>query len=138
MNFARVHSPRLTDASAWGIRARQREEQRDRVLGSGDDIAAGRIDDEDSFSRRRRHVDVVDSDAGATDDAQLAAGFEDRRRDIRLAPHDQRVEIWDELDQLGLRQLADHRHLARSPQPRQAILGQGVRDQDPRHDSEPP
>ena len=46
---------------------RQRQHQRDRVLGGGDRIAERRIHDDDAARGRRRNIDIVDADAGAAD-----------------------------------------------------------------------
>src|SRR5262249_57641496 len=65
--------------------ARQREEQADRVLGSGDDVAARSVHDEDSPAGRRGHVDVVDADAGPTHDLQAGGGVQDGGGHLCLA-----------------------------------------------------
>ena len=111
--------------------ARERDEQCDRVLRGGDDVAAWRVDHEDAPARRRRDVDVVHADACAPDDAELAPGFEDRRRHARLAPDHKRVVLRYALDELRLSQLADDRHLTCPPEPCQAALRQRIGDQDP-------
>jgi hypothetical protein len=49
--------------------ARQRQQQRERVLGRRDDVRARRVDDDDAALGRRGDVDVVDADAGAADGA---------------------------------------------------------------------
>jgi len=49
--------------------ARERQQQRHRVLGRRDDVRARRVDDDDAAFRGRRDVDVVDPDAGARDGA---------------------------------------------------------------------
>ena len=110
--------------------AREREQERDRVLGGGHDIAARRVDDEDAFARGCGDVDVVDPDAGAADDAELAAGVDDRCRDARLAADDQRVEVRDPADQLRFVELADHGHLAGAAKSLEAVFGQRVGDED--------
>src|SRR5690606_9334564 len=51
--------------------ARQREHQRDGVLGGGDRVAEVRVHDHDAPGGGRLHVDVVDADAGAADDLEL-------------------------------------------------------------------
>ena len=47
--------------------AREREQQRHRVLGGGDDVRLRRVGDDDAALGRGRDVDVVDADAGAAD-----------------------------------------------------------------------
>ena len=47
------------------------EQQRDGVLGGGDDVRLRRVHDQDAALGGRRHVDVVQPDAGAGDDLQV-------------------------------------------------------------------
>ena len=105
------------------------KQQRDRVLGGGDDVAARRVDDQDSFARRRRDVDVVHAYAGPADDAKPPPGLENMSCHARLAAHDKRVEVRNALDQLGLRELAHHSDLACLTQARQAVLRERVGDE---------
>ena len=49
--------------------AREREQQRHRVLGRGDDVRLRRVGDDDPALGRGGDVDVVDADAGAADGA---------------------------------------------------------------------
>ena len=113
--------------------SREGEDEGDRVLGGGHDVAARRVDDDDAFARRRRDVNVVHAHPRAADDAQTATGLDDRRGDACLTPDDQRVELGDAPDQLGFFQLADHRDLARAAQPLEAVLGQRIGDEDLDH-----
>lgn len=53
--------------------ARHGSDQRDAVLGGGDRVGRGRVDDEAARRRRGLEVDVVDADAGAADNLQAAA-----------------------------------------------------------------
>ena len=54
-----------------GVRLRdvagEREQQRERVLGGGDDVGLRRVGDDDAALGRGGDVDVVDADAGAAD-----------------------------------------------------------------------
>ena len=50
--------------------AREREQQRERVLGGRDDVRLGGVADDDARRGRRGDVDVVDADARAADHAQ--------------------------------------------------------------------
>ena len=50
-----------------------REQQRDRVLGGGDDVGRRRVDDQHAARGGGRHLDVVQPDAGAGDDLELVA-----------------------------------------------------------------
>src|SRR3546814_636189 len=67
----------LGRAVGGGNLARQREHQRDGVLGGGDGVAVGRVHHDNSTSRGCRNVHVVDADAGAADDLQLVGGGDD-------------------------------------------------------------
>ena len=89
------------------------------------------LDDDDPFPSRRRHVDVVHADSGATHHPQAAARLEDRLRHPGLAAHNKRIEVRNALDELCLLELADDRDLAGSTQPLEAVLGERVGDQDP-------
>jgi hypothetical protein len=57
--------------------ARQREHQRDRVLGRRDDVRLRRVGDDDAALGRRGDVDVVDADAGAADHPQLLGAVDE-------------------------------------------------------------
>ncbi len=50
--------------------AREREQERDRVLGRGVDGRLGGVRDDDPAARRRVDVDVVHADSGAPDDLE--------------------------------------------------------------------
>ena len=115
--------------------ARHREQQGDCVLRGGDDVAARGVDDQDAVARRGGDVDVVDADSRATHNPQAFAGLEDRRRHLRLAAHDQRVVVRNALHQLRLGELGRDRHLAFAAKPCEAVLSQGISDQDPGHES---
>ncbi len=80
---------------AGGRMAGQRHQQRDRVLGGADGVAAGRVHDDDALARRGSHVDVVHSHAGADDDAQPARVLQLGRRDARVAADDDAVGAAD-------------------------------------------
>jgi hypothetical protein len=54
-----------------GNLAGNREHHGDGVLGRRDGIAEGRVHHDDAALGGDRHVDIIDADAGATDDAQL-------------------------------------------------------------------
>ena len=73
--------------------AREREQQRERVLGGRDDVRLGGVADDDARRRRRVHVDVVDPDARAADDAQLGGARDERRVDRRGRAHDERLGV---------------------------------------------
>ena len=48
MNLVRSHLPACSDGVGLRDVAREREQQRDRVLGGGDVVAAGRVHDDDA------------------------------------------------------------------------------------------
>ena len=81
--------------------AGQREHHRDRVLGGGDRVAVGRVHDDDAALGRRRHVDIVDADAGAPDDFQRVRGGEQLGRDLGRRAHRQPVITGDAAAQFG-------------------------------------
>ena len=60
--------------------ARERQHQRDGVLGGGDRIAERRVHHDDALGGRGRNVDIVDADAGAADHLQVLGALEDLRR----------------------------------------------------------
>ena len=59
---------------------RQRQHQRDRVLGGGDRIAEWRVHHDDAARRRGRNIDIVDADAGAADHFQVLGLLQQFRR----------------------------------------------------------
>ena len=61
---------------------RQRQHQRDGVLGGGDRIAERRVHHDDAARGRRRNVDIVDADAGAADHLQVLGLLQDLRRHL--------------------------------------------------------
>jgi hypothetical protein len=62
------------------------------MLGGGDGVGSGRVDDEASVLGGGGKVDVVDADAGAADDAEPAPGrLEDVAADLGPGPDDERV-----------------------------------------------
>ena len=63
--------------------AREREHQRDRVLGRGDDVRLRRVGDDDPALGRGRDVDVVDADARAADDPQVVGALDQLRVELR-------------------------------------------------------
>ena len=98
--------------------ARQREQQRERVLGRRDDVRLGGVADDDARGRRGVHVDVVDADARAADHAQLGRARDQRGVDGRGRAHDERIRV-------GQRRGADRRpaRARRRRRPRAAARG---------------
>ena len=70
------------------------------MLGGRDVVAAGRIHHDDAACGRRRDVDVVDADAGAADDAELAGVLERVGGHFAAAPDHERVVLPDDARQL--------------------------------------
>ena len=101
--------------------AREREQERDRVLRSGVDRRLGGIRDHDAATGRRVDVDVVHPHAGAPDDLEPHAALDERGVERRRRAHDDRVEVADDRRQIGLGVLD---HLEPPPQK----LEPGVRD----------
>ena len=71
---------------AIGLRevAAQRKEMRKRKFGGRCCIGIGRVQDDDATFRSGGDVDIINPDAGATDDLQLLAGGDYRRGHARL------------------------------------------------------
>ena len=78
----------------------EREEHRERVLDGGDDVARRRVEDDDAARGGRGHVDVVDPDAGPSDDGELRRRGEEGRVDLRRAADEQRVGVLQGREQL--------------------------------------
>src|SRR5207248_4980524 len=72
---------------------RDREQQRDGLLGGGHDVRGRRVDDEDAAGGRRRHVHVVQADAGARDHLEPRRGGDRLRIDLRGTAHDDGVRV---------------------------------------------
>jgi hypothetical protein len=68
-----------------------RQQQRHGLFGRGEDIRDRRVDDHDSELGGLGDVDVVQTDAGATDDDEILRRFERRGVDLGRRANDQRV-----------------------------------------------
>ena len=86
----------LGDVAADG----QHEGQR--LFGRGHAVGPGRVHDDHAAHGGRFDVNVVDTHAGAADDAQLLARGQHVGRDLRAAADDQRVILRDDFEQLLL------------------------------------
>jgi hypothetical protein len=110
--------------------ARHGGDERDGVLGGGDGVGGGRVDDEAAGLGGGLEVDVVDADSRPADDAEPAARrLEHLPRDARRAAHHQRVHerhLGAELLRRELVGAVHVRELAQKVQPRGAQL---LRDQ---------
>src|SRR5581483_2131754 len=115
-----------------GVRdvAREREHERDGVLGGGDRVPERRIDDDHAALGRRGEVDIVDADAGTADDVQLLRCREDLARHLRLAAHDERLVGTDGGDQVLGGQAGADVDLGLAAQEGDAVFGDRVGDED--------
>ena len=91
-------------ATANGRRGRRyvpgaAKQERHRMLGSGDRVAPGQVHHQHPGGRCRFHIDVVDADAGATDDAQVLPGGDRRRIHELLRVDDDAVIRGDDIGQ---------------------------------------
>ena len=114
--------------------AQQREEKSEGVLDRGDDVPRRGVDDEDAAGRRRRDVDVVDSDPGAADHRQMRRGGEELRVHFRAAPDEKRVggaELRQQLRAVGAGELDDL--VTRLAEDLEARRRQLLGDDDPAH-----
>ena len=82
--------------------ARQREHQRDRVLGRRDRIAERRVHHDDAAARRGGNVDIVDADAGAADHFEIGRGSDQLLGDLRRRADGEAVIAADDFEQCFL------------------------------------
>ena len=87
--------------------ADEREHERDRMLGRGVDRRLRGVRHDDPASRGCVDVDVVDADSGAADDPQSCRALDERGVERRRRAHDDRVEVADDLREVGLAVLDD-------------------------------
>ena len=81
--------------------AHERDEGTEEQLGNGDGVAGGRVDDGDAECRGFGDVDVVGSDARATDDLEATRVTEQFCRELRRAAADNGVVAADDVDELA-------------------------------------
>ena len=108
----------------------QRQQQAERVLGGGDRVRPGGIEDHDAPLGRRGHVDVVGAHARARHHPQRPPRGQQVGGHPRLAAHDQRVVARQGAAQLVGREPGAHVDRGLAPQDRQPLLRQRVADQD--------
>ena len=102
MNLFFSHLPAWVERVGLRDLARQRQHQRDRVLGGGDGIAERRVHHDDALGGRRRDVDIVDADAGAADHLQLGRLLQNLRRHLGGRADGEAVVVADQLGELVL------------------------------------
>ena len=86
----------------------EREHHRHRMLRRGNRVAARRVDDNDAALRRRLHVNVVYTDACASDNLKFIGARQYIRRHLRGRTHHERIIIADDLHELLVRDLVTH------------------------------
>ena len=86
---------------------REREQERDGMLGRGVDRRLRSVRDEDSAPCRRVDVDVVDPHAGTADHLEPTGSLDERRVDRGLRADDDRLEVSDDLGEVGVGVLDD-------------------------------
>ncbi|MCI1755467.1 MAG: hypothetical protein LKM31_06530 [Sphingobium sp.] len=94
------HLPACVEAFGFGHLAREREHQRDGVLGGGDRIAERRVHHHHALAPKRRNIDIVDADPGAADDLQIGRGIEDFLRHLGRAADGKAIIVADHRFQL--------------------------------------
>jgi hypothetical protein len=82
--------------------AREREQQRERVLGGGDDVGLGRVGDDDPALGGGGDVDVVHPDAGAADRLEVPRVGQDLRGELGGRADEDAVELADAPGQLAV------------------------------------
>ena len=93
--------------------AGQREQQRHRVLGGGDDVGLRRVGHDDAALGRGGDVDVVDAHAGAADGLQARRALDDVGRELRRRADEDPVVLVDAVEVVALvdvEVLAQQRH----------------------------
>ncbi len=91
MKLRTIPLPALHARMRLGDVAAEREQHGHRVLGGRHDVGGRRVDDKNPARGAGIDVDVVETDAGATDDAQPRAGVHELLRHRGAAARDQRV-----------------------------------------------
>ena len=86
----------------FGNLPRQRQHQRDGVLGGGDRIAERRVHHDDAARGRGGNIDIVDADAGAADDFQAIGLFQKLGGDLGRRADGEAVEAVDDRGELVL------------------------------------
>jgi hypothetical protein len=109
--------------------ASERQQQGDRVLGCGVDRRLGGVRDDDPAARCGVDVDVVHADPGSPDDLETLCALDESGVERRGGANHDRVELADDLLQVGLRVL---HHVESVVQERKAGGSDGLTNEDPR------
>ena len=99
------------------------------MLGGRVDGRLGCVRDDDPAARRRVDVDVVDPHSGSPDDLQARRALDQRGVERRRRADDDRVEVADDLREVGLAVLDD---VEAAPQELEARVGDRLADEDAR------
>ena len=91
--------------------SRLREQQGHRLLGGRQDVGHRRVDHHDAKLRCLGHVDVVQSDAGASDHDEVFGHFQRLGINLRGGANDERVCAVDGINQLFGRKSESHVHV---------------------------
>ena len=113
---------------------RQRQHQGQGVLGRRDRVALGRIDHDHATLGGSRHINVVDSNAGAANDAQLGGGLNDVCGHLGARTDHQGVVVADDRLQLFRWQAGAHIHLGHLGEDVDPRLIDGIGNQNLCHD----
>jgi hypothetical protein len=96
---------RLHGRSGLGNVSCQSDEERDGVLGRGDRVAAGRVDDDDAPPAGGGHVHVVDADPSATDHLELLGRLQHLRRHLGAAANQQALRVPNRLEEIRVAEI---------------------------------
>jgi hypothetical protein len=110
--------------------ARQRQGERQSVLGRSNGVRFGSVDHHDPALGRGVDVDVVNAGPGAPDHLEAQAAFHQLRGDLGRRAHDDRVEVADPVAQLVVRHVEPHLDVEVLAQERDAGVGDLLLDQD--------
>ncbi len=121
-------APRSERSMRLGNVARDRQEERDRVLRGRDDGRLGRVRDDDAPPRGGVDVDVVEPHARAPDHFESPRLRDHVRVESRPRADDDGVELSDDRAELALRVLDDVEPLAEEGEPG---LGDRLADENP-------
>ncbi len=110
--------------------ARLGEQQRQRVLGRGDDVGLGGVDHQHPGGGGRLQVDVVHPDSGAPHDFELGRGGDHLSIHQGAGAHQERLGVTHPRQQLGTFHPHRHVHLAVGGERLHARLGDGFGNDD--------